>query len=46
MPTVLTLEPLLVAITMLRVSAHRTPLTRVRRVNPRGRDSNDALYDV
>ncbi len=39
MPARATLEPLLVAITTLRVSAHRTPLTRVRRLNPRGRDS-------
>ncbi len=39
MLTVLALEPLLVAIRPFRVSAHRTPLTRVLGVNPRGRDA-------
>ena len=34
MPARATVEPLLVAITTLRVSAHRTPLTRLVRVNP------------
>ncbi len=39
MLTVFALEPLLVAIRPFCVSAHRTPLTRVLGVNPRGRDA-------
>gem|GEM_PF-4015331 len=39
MPTVPTLEPFLVTVRTLRVSAHRTPLARVLGVNPRSRDT-------
>ena len=34
-----TLEPLLVAVRTLRMTTHRTPLTRVLRINPRGRNA-------
>ena len=36
--TVLTLEPLLIAVRTLCMSTHRTPLARVLGVNPRGRN--------